>query len=105
MAVREFPESASSGSATVYNVAMANKNTEYSQVLPAGIKCISFQLRADKKLRFAFETGKVAGSVAPYAEVKAGAAYNCDGLDLQAPLTLYVASPDNAQVLEIVVWS
>lgn len=98
-------QGSSPSSPVVYNVAMAVKNTEYSQVIPAGVQCISFQLRANKILRFAFVTGKVAGSVAPYATVKAGAVYTCDGLALQAPTTLYVAGPDDNQVLEIVVWS
>lgn len=101
----EIAQTSNPGSPVVYNVAMAVKNTEYSQVIPAGVQCISFQLRLNKVLRFAFVTGKVAGPVAPYATVKAGGVYTCDGLTLQAPTTLYVAGPDDAQVCEIVVWS
>lgn len=105
MAVQEFPESASASSPVTFTIAVPLKNVEHSQVIPIGTKQISVQLRKNKESRIAFVAGKVAGPVEPYATIKAGAAYNAEGLDYLVPVTLYIATKDDAQVVEIVAWS
>ncbi len=94
-------------SPTILNVTCTLANTEYSQALPAGCLHYSFQLRdATKVLRFAHVIGKVAGPTAPYATVAAGKAYTSpEKLALkQGSETIYFATPDAAQVVELVCW-
>ena len=105
MGVREFASAAAKGSPTIFTVVVPLKNIEHSQVLPIGTKQFSVQVRLPKELRSAFVTGKVAGPVEPYGTVKLGTAYNAEDLDLTAPVTLYFATKDDAQVVEIIAWS
>jgi len=105
MGVREYPEAAAASSPAIFTIVVPLKNVEHSQVLPIGTKQISVQLRKSKESRIAFVTGKVAGSIEPFATIKAGAAYNAEALDLAAPVTLYIATKDDVQVVEIAAWS
>lgn len=89
---------------TIYNVSMVLANTEYSQALPANTKGFSLQCLTDYDIRFAFETGHVAGPVAPYALVRAGMNYYMSGLNLAA-VTVFVACGNAAQVAEIIAWA
>lgn len=89
---------------TIYNVTLTDANTEYPQALPAGCKYFSFQNRSAQATRYAFETGKVASPTAPYGTVKSGSAYNSPE-KLCASLTLYLASGNAGDVIEITAWS
>lgn len=88
----------------LYNVTLIVADTEYSQVLPANTKVLSFQCRTSFDLRFAFVTGKVATPTAPYMSLKADGTYFCDTVDLAAG-TLYLASSQAGVVVEIEAWA
>jgi len=90
---------------TPYNVTCTVADTEYSQALPANCRGFEFQARTEAVLRFAFVTGKVAGSVAPYLTLKAGDYYSSPAINQAAsPSTLYVASPTAGTVVELIAW-
>lgn len=91
---------------TIYNVTCTNADTEYSQALPANCRFLEFQARTEAVIRFAFETGKVAGPASPYMTLKAGDYYASPmiGQGL-APSTLYVASPTAGVVVELLAWT
>lgn len=87
-----------------YNITMTNANTEYSQALPANTKKFTFQCRGAYDMRYAFTTGKVAGSVSPYFTIKAGMNNWEDNLLLNSK-TLYVACSTAGQVCELMCWT
>lgn len=87
----------------VYNVTMTLANTEYSQALPANTRKLSFQCRTGYDIRFAFTTGKVAGSVSPFATIKSGGAYDEKDLNLTGE-TLYLASSQADVIIEVVCY-
>lgn len=92
----------------ILNVAITLADTQYSQVIPAGTKHFTFKLRdATKTLRFAWDTLKVQPATAPYATLAAGQAYaSPEKICLvESSKTIYFASPDASQVVEIVYWS
>ncbi len=91
---------------TPYNVTCTVADTEYSQALPANCRGFEFQARTEAAVRFAFATGKVAGSVAPFLTLKAGDYYSSPPVAQAAsPSTLYVASPTAGTVVEILAWT
>jgi hypothetical protein len=91
---------------TIYNVTLTNANTEYSQVLPAGTTNFDIQARTDVAVRFAFTAGKVAGSVAPYATMKAGAPYTSVFVTQAAGVpVIYLASGTPGTIIEIVAYT
>ena len=55
-------------------------------------------------MRYAFTTGKVATPTAPYFTLKAGMTYYKEGLDLSSK-TLYVASSNAGDIVELITWS
>lgn len=57
---------------------LTNANTEYSVDVPADARWISFQNRQNNDIRFAFATGKVAGSTDPYATLKSKTTFTFD---------------------------
>ena len=57
----------------VLNVEITNVDTQFAICLPGGTK--AFTIRADGAIRYAFEDGKVATPVAPYATLKANQIY------------------------------
>lgn len=87
-----------------YNLTLTSSNTEYSQALPANCRRVFFQCRTNKDVRFAWVTGKVAGSTAPYMTLKAGTTYSSDDVNI-ASGTLYFASGTAGVVMEIEAWS
>lgn len=91
-------------SPTIHNQTLTNANTEYTISIPGGTKHLSIQCRTAFDVRFAFETGKVAGPTAPYATVKSGAAYTAPEKLAMAASTLYLASAQAGVVVEIVTW-
>jgi hypothetical protein len=91
---------------TPYNVTCTVADTEYSQALPASCRGFELQARTQAEVRYAFVTGKVAGSVAPFLTLKAGDYYASLPLNQgAAPSTLYVASSVAGTVVEILAWT
>ncbi len=88
----------------IYNVAMADADTEYSQALPANTKRFSIHLRDYTVFRFAYETGKVAAPTEPYETIPIGHEKHEEMIE-PANLTLYFASPAATKVAEIEAWS
>jgi hypothetical protein len=90
---------------TIYNVAMTNANTEYSQALPLGCKRYQLGTQDGSAWRLAFVTGKVAAPTAPYYNSLTGEIYWDENLDPNtAQITLYFASGIAAKVMQILVW-
>lgn len=89
---------------TIYNVPMTLADTEYSQALPANTKIVEFREQGmSSKIRYAFETGKVATPTAPYRSLNIGEVKTVEGLSLAA-VTLYFACSIVGKVMEIEVW-
>jgi len=89
---------------TVYNVTLTLANTEYSQALPANTREFRFRCRTLYDVRFAYVTGKVAGSTAPYLTLPAGMDYFSDYNNLSSQ-TLYFASSTAAVVVELEIFT
>ncbi len=89
--------------ATDYTITMTSSNTEYSLLLPEGVKAIEIQCRDATDVRMAFATGKVAGSTDPFRTLKSGSVYKQDKLYLNAT-TLYVACGSGGKIVEVRVW-
>ena len=89
----------------VYNVAMTNADTEYSQALPKNTRKVLFKLRGSSAaLKYAYESTE---SGTKYITIPAGGGSKyLEGifLDLTSPITLYFQSPTASQVLEIEVF-
>ena len=88
----------------IYNVTMANADTEYSQALPDSTKKFLIHTRDGTAFRLAFETGKVATPTAPYFTIPTGASYNED-LIQPSSLTLYFGCASAGKIVEIIAWS
>lgn len=95
------------GTPTIRNVTLTNANTEYSQALAENCRSFSMQARGSADVRFAFETGKVAGATAPFATMKSSGAVSSPELfqNNTGALTLYFASGTAGTIVEIVEWS
>jgi len=89
---------------TEYNITCTVADTEYSQALPATTKRIAFKARDYASIRFSFVTGKVATPTAPYSTLDAGQPYDESQLNLSSK-TLYVASSNAGDIVELVVFS
>lgn len=90
----------------IYNVAMTNADTEYSQALPAGCKRVSLSVQggaAADIFRVAFVTGKVATPTAPYLQYPGDVEYFEDELNLSSQ-TIYFADDSAAKVMQILAW-
>lgn len=87
-----------------YQVALTAANTEYSLELPEGTKHLTIQAQDATAVRIAFETGKVAGSTAPYYTLKANGVLQLTGAFLNKA-TLYAASAGTTKVLEVIAGS
>ena len=89
----------------IYNVPMTLADTEYSQALPANTKILEFRNQdVGFATRFAYETGKVAGSVSPYGLLAAGEVKTVEGLNLTSK-TLYFACGTAGKILQIECWT
>jgi hypothetical protein len=88
----------------VSNVAITDANTEYPLALPEGCTRLRFQCRDGTDIRYAFETGKVAGSVSPYMTLKSGQVYDSARLFLNKN-TLYLAAGSGSKVVEVEAWA
>lgn len=90
----------------VANLELTLADTEYSLALPANCRRVEWQCRAACDVRFAWEAGKVAGPVAPYATLKAGRTFDSGPIaGGGSPATLYVACSTAGQALELWTWT
>jgi len=94
---------------TIYNVTMTVANTEYSQQLPVKTMKILMHTRDESIWRLAFETGHVAGSVAPFLTVLANTRYYSYEVNLRPTLTawdgtLYFATANAGRIVEVSYW-
>lgn len=87
------------------NKTLTNANTEYSHVLDAACKYFTIKCRTAFDVRFAFVTGKVAASTAPYMTLKSGESYSTPENWENAAQTLYLASTTAGVVVEILEWT
>ena len=87
-----------------YNIPLTVANTEYSQVLPANIRKLTFRCRTPDVVRYAWATGKVATPTAPYQTLRASAEYALDGIKV-ASGAIYFASATAGVVMEMECWS
>ena len=94
----------SSSSPIIYNIKMDNVDTEYSQILADGTKKLEIKCRELKELRFAFESGKVAGSDNPYSTLSADETIWEDDLNLNNTI-IYLACSIAGQTAEVKVWT
>jgi len=90
---------------TTINKTLTSADTEYSVDL-TGVRQFSMQCRTASDVRFAFETGKVATSTAPYATMKSGSTF-----DSPSPISgtkfsgsIYLANAAGSVVVELVLW-
>jgi len=88
----------------IYNIAIANANTEYGQILPSGTKRFSVHTRDGSSFRLAFETGKVAAPTEPYLTIPSNSTYYEDSIKAES-LTVYFACSSADKVVEIVTWT
>jgi len=88
---------------TIYNKTLTVADTEYSQLLPSGIRQLRFRCRTLFDVRFAFVTGKVATPTTPYLTLPADCDYYSDENDLSG-MTIYFASAEAGVVVELEVW-
>jgi len=89
---------------TVANLTLASGDTEYEHALGPRTSRVSFQCRTGVECRFAFETGKVATPTAPYMSLKAGQAFNENGLESASGDIIYFASSTAGAVIEIMTY-
>lgn len=90
---------------TVVTLSMPTADTEYSYTLPDNTRKFEIQLRQAQACRFAFETGKVAGSTDPYRTLKSGDKHSSPEKLAMSDQTIYAASSTASVHLEILVWS
>ena len=88
---------------TTCNITASENNTQYSLSIPDGVRILSFNSRDGSPFRYAFASGKVAGSVNPYMTCSANVTVKFEGI-LTENVTLYVASPTNSNTVEVLYW-
>lgn len=101
--VRE-DESMCQSTPTTYNLTLTLADTEYSQAIPAGTRSIMFKSRNGSPLRYAFQGSKVAGPTPNYLTLESGECFGKENLKIVS-LTLYCATDDAGDVVEILGWS
>ena len=95
---------------TVTNVTCTSADTEYTIVLPAGVKMFQAKCRDEDgvdtidDIRLAWVTGKVATPTAPYSIIPKGMAYWEENVDIRDTATIFVASPASGAVTELLYW-
>lgn len=80
-------------------VTLTSANTEFSWRSRNKCTQITFQSRNSVPIRFAYVTGKVAGSTDPYFTLKSGCAKTLE--DIHSDFTIFFASPVANQTIEI----
>lgn len=85
----------------VQNVALPLANTAYQITLTAGAKNFSLQTREGGAIRMATSS---ANTDTEYFTIRAGQAYNIEGVEAGAALSFWVKSTSANQTLEILYW-
>ena len=88
-----------------YAVTLTVVDTEYSQALPANTKGIEFVSRDGYPVRYAFTTGKVATPTGVYFTLKSNCAYESPATLNLSSKTIYFASDNAGDVVELIAWS
>ena len=88
-----------------YAVTLTVVDTEYSQALPANTKGIEFVSRGGYPVRYAFTTGKVATPTGVYFTLKSNCAYESPATLNLSSKTIYFASDNAGDVVELIAWS
>lgn len=88
---------------TFHNLTLVGADTQYCQPLPANTRALQFQCRTAFDVRYAFETGKVAGPASPYSTLKSGAVWYKENIKTSG--SLYLASSEAGVVTEIESWA
>ena len=83
----------------IYNRTMTLADTEYSQVLPAGVTKVLVQCRGSYDMKMGFAENQ-SGNF--YITIKNGSIYYEDLVD--GSRTLYIQCPTAGQVAEILAW-
>ena len=86
---------------TIENLAMANKDTEYSYGLPAGTKRFKIQNRENGLLKLAFSPW---AGTPDYWTIFPGQQDEELSLSASATVTLYLQSTSDTQIAEIRTW-
>lgn len=85
---------------------LAAANTEYTVTIPPGTQRFElFVNTAAAALRVSTVPGVVASSTAPFRQVAAGVSWYEDNIDLQKPITLYIATTTASTAAVLQVWS
>lgn len=79
-------------------------NTEYSVVLPRGVKMFDVLANTSNSFRLSYQSGKVAGSTPPFYPVGADVAFTVRNINTKDDLTLYLASATAALNVTVVYW-
>jgi hypothetical protein len=87
------------------NLTLTVVDTEYSFVIPANCKSIEFWSRNGYPVRFSFTTGRVATPAGDYLTLKSNCSYaSPPSLNLSSK-TIYFASDNAGDVVELIAWS
>lgn len=89
-----------------YNIELTNADEEYEQALPTNCKGYELKNRNNDVItRFSLTSGKVATPTAPYITTEAGTPYSSPPNISLTGKTIYFASPNAGDVIELIVWS
>ena len=92
----------------IFNLTLTVANTEYNIELPENTRKFLVHTRDESAFRLAFESGRVAGSVAPYFTVLANTRYWEDliqAIDVkEKAIILYFATALLGSVIELIAW-
>ena len=88
-----------------YNITLTSQDTEYSETIPADVKSVRFRCRTAAAIRFAWQTGRVAGGISPYQTLASGDEYFMDRIKLSANTPIYFAGDSDGLVVELETWT
>jgi len=86
---------------TIFNVDIANPDTEYEQAIPANTKTFRAVLLDGASFRYAWVTGKVQAPTAPFMTQPANIPVHVQGLDFQVAKTFYFADDVGTKTMQI----
>jgi len=87
---------------TIFSVAAASANTEYSLSIPSTTKKYRFRNRGNARVQYSFVSG---ASGTNYITVKPGNIEIEENLQLDSNLTIYFQTPKSGQEIEVLLWS
>lgn len=85
----------------IYNVALNTKNTEYSQLLPSGLRSMRVECSVASLLDIYFTTG---ATLADRFRMKANGIYEATGLDLPNSTYIYFNCQSTTGTARIIGW-